>query len=93
MIMRWEDLMPGDVLEYTEDYKRLIVSCVCFYGNWKNSNYFTIAKIDKYEHKLLIHFLEITTGDFPMDIDTGADLEYTHVYNGPVFKIVKVAAE
>lgn len=96
MIMLWSDLVPGDVLEYTTEYIEKV--CPRLPGLWKTTRVFTIREISRRigrENEILnIKFKEIVgNSNFPIVIKTGADYDFEYMYNGPAFRIVKLAEE
>lgn len=99
MLMKWNDLIPGDIIEYTDDYIEKV--CPRLTGLWKTNRVFIIREISSYdkENKILrIRFKSATSkdvfyGTFPMEIETGADFDFKHLYNGPAFKIIKLSED
>lgn len=90
--MKWEDLEPGDVLEYTKEYEELVVPIVNFNKWWDNRKYFTVKNIkpQKDGTTINISFVETPADEFPMLISNGADRDFINFYNGPAFKIVSL---
>lgn len=88
--------MPGDILEYTKEYIENVRPQLP--GYWGYGKTFTVSKIlDSFSdggRVVYISFKEISNGDrFPMEVATGADFEFKHLYSGPAFKIVKLAGD
>lgn len=95
MLMRWTDLEPGDVLEYTNEYREFVTPELG--GYWATGKLFTIKTIQYEGNIVLIKFKELEGDDaqdiFPLSIIDGADEEFRCLYNGPAFKIVKLVGE
>lgn len=89
--MKWEDLEPGDVLEYTEEYINLVLPYSGLPKWWVENRIFTIEKISVPNRKRINISFVGCMDHFPMNTETGADAGYTNYYAGPAFKVIKVA--
>ena len=87
--MKWEDLEPGDVLEYTEEYKGTVAKNLA--GYLMSGKYFTVEKISLSSGLIFINFCECGPSCFIIRKDDGSDDD--EIYRFPAFKIVKLAKE
>lgn len=84
--MKWEDLEPGDVLEYTDEYVERVIPRARLPIFWTKNRIFHIRKIEISTSTIRIYLIG-NNYPVPIERETGIDTEFSYLYKGPIFKI------